>query len=345
MALLVFTFVWNMFFMMLMIEAMPLPLDQPEFWISHLCGLSFYVPAVLLLLFIAAGQITFASENRSTPIRWLLLVPQALLVGWYVYLWRRVGHESVLYVMICMAAAYWALVGAILTGETAELSPRALRKLPQSFLGRMLFTWFNPGSATGYVFVVLNLAAVILIAFMVPLSGPLPSNTLGGGVMRFKPLPALDTWLSTSGCLLGYVAGYLGITRLLVVAARRYTPVAMPATFLLHILVATGGILLPFFIQGGISGWNYSDFDYSALHLTNWFWTMGELLSRGTSGSAGFAAFIIVPVSGIIFAINFFMASREVHHVRQAAPVRVIQDEAALHPEAPRKRNPWDESK
>ena len=40
----------------------------------HLCGLTFYVPAVLLLVFIAAGQITFASENRSTPIRVLLLV-------------------------------------------------------------------------------------------------------------------------------------------------------------------------------------------------------------------------------------------------------------------------------
>src|SRR5437870_11805813 len=130
MALLVFTFVWDMFFMMLLSEGMPLPLDEPDFWISHLCGLTFYIPAVLLLLFIAAGQITFASENRSTPIRVLLLVPQALMVGWYVYLWRRVGHEAVLYFLIYTAAAYWMLVGAVLTGETAELSPRALRRLP-----------------------------------------------------------------------------------------------------------------------------------------------------------------------------------------------------------------------
>src|SRR3954452_23939534 len=51
MALLVFTLVWDMSFMMLLSDGMPLPLDNTDFWIAHLCGLSFYIPAVLLLMF------------------------------------------------------------------------------------------------------------------------------------------------------------------------------------------------------------------------------------------------------------------------------------------------------
>ncbi|HMC12175.1 MAG TPA: hypothetical protein VKH44_12830, partial [Pirellulaceae bacterium] len=340
MALLVFTLVWNMAFLAFLEEGATLPLDQSEFWIAHLCGLSFYVPAVLLLLFIAAGQITFASENRSTPIRVLLLVPQALLVGWYVYLWHRVGHESVLYVLIFMAAAYWMLVGAIITGETAELSPRALRRLPQSFLGRMLFTWLNPGSATGYVFVVLNLATVIFVAFIIPASGPLPSTTATRGF--FRPLPFLGDWFCIGGCLLAYVAGYLGFTRLLVVAARRFTPVAMPATFLCHLVVVSGGVLVPLFVQSAFSGWNYSNFNYSLLQLPNWAWTLTEIIrARGTGP---LAVGIVAPVGGLIFFTNFLLASHEVQHIRQSAPHRVLEDEAALHPLATRKkRNPWDE--
>ncbi len=346
MALLVFTFVWDMSFMMLLIEGMPLPLDNSDFWIAHLCGLSFYIPAVLLLLFVAAGQITFASENRSTPIRVLLLAPQALLVAWYVYYWRRFGHEAVLYSLICMAAVYWTLVGSVLTGEIANLSPRALRRLPQSFLGRMLFTWFNPGSATGYVFVVLNLAAVIIVAYAVPASGPVPPNTIAGGAMvRFRPLPDLGDWLCAGGCLLGYVAGYLGFTRLLVVAARRLTHVAMPASFLCHFLVISGGILLPLFGQAAISHWNYSNFNYSLLQLPNWAWTMEEVLRTGASGAGTAALIIVAPVGALIFLANLLILSREIQQVRQAAPQRVIEDELALHPElsAPKKRNPWDE--
>jgi len=344
MALLVFTFVWDMAFSAFLIEGETMPLDQPEFWIAHLCGLTFYVPAVLLLLFVAAGQITFASENRSTPIRVLLLVPHLLLVGWFVYLWHRVGHESVLYTMIFFAGVYWAVAGAILTGETAELSPRALRQLPQSFLGRMLFTWLNPGSATGYVFAILNLATVVLIAFAVPASGPLPDPQSVGGFFRPRPLPDIAAWLCVSGCLLGYVAGYLGATHLLVVFARRYTPVGMPATFLAHLILAGAGILVPLLAQRALTGWNYSNFTYTPLQLPNWAWTFNELLRFGATGNGVLAAGFVIPVGGLIFLANFVLAAREVEHVRQSAPRRVVEDDLALHPVPHKKLNPWDDA-
>jgi hypothetical protein len=344
MALLVFTFVWDMLFLRLLSEGGTLPLDQPDFWIAHLCGLSFYVPTVLLLLFIAAGQITFASENRSTPIRVILLMPHALLVGWFIYLWRRLGHEEVLYSLILTGAAYWTIVGAVLTGETAELSPRALRRLPQSFLGRMLFTWFNPGSATGYVFAVLNLAALLFVAFVIPASGTLPAPATIGGV--FRPLPAPGDWTCIAVCLLSYVAGYLGFARLIIVAGRRFTYVGMPAAFLCHVLLIGGGILVPLLLQRAFTRWSYATFNYTLIQLPNWGWTLIEVGKGGITPFKYEVAAYVAVIGGLIFLVNFVLAAREVQHTRQSAPHRVLQDEILLHPTAAairKKRNPWDD--
>ncbi len=341
MALLVFTFVWDAAFLAFLSEGGTFPLDQPDFWIAHFCGLTFYIPAILLLLFVAAGQITFASENRSTPIRILLLVPQALIVGWYIYLWRRLGHEGALYFMIFVAAIYWAVVGAILTGETAELSPRALRRLPQSFLGRMLFTWFNPGSGTGYVFVIANFAAVLFVAYAVPATGPMPTVQTRA---FFRQLPQFDTWLAVSACLLGYLAGYLGATRILVIGLRRFIPVTMPATFLCHIVLVASGVILPLLLQRAITGRPYEHLSYSLLQAPNWAWTL-EMASRtGAFRSAIPSSFVVLITGMIIFFINFVLSAREVQRTRQAAPSRVILDDLALNPIVPKKRNPWDEA-
>jgi len=51
---------------------------------GNLCGLTFYLAAVALLLLVGAGQITFASENRSGPIRLMLVAVQMLIVGWFI---------------------------------------------------------------------------------------------------------------------------------------------------------------------------------------------------------------------------------------------------------------------
>lgn len=348
MALLGFTLMWDMSFVMFLSNGGTLPLDQPDFWIAHLCGVTFYIPVLLLLLFIAAGQITFASENRSTPIRVLLLVPHALFAAWFIYLWHRVGHESVLYSLVLVAGAYWMIAGAMLTGETAQLSPRALRRLPQSFLGRMCFTWFNPGSATGYVFAVLNLAAIIGVAYLIPASGPLPVSpfaAIAAGGLR--QLPVADTWLAVTGCVLGYVAGYLGFTHLIVRFVRRFTFVPMPATFLCHLILVLAGILVPLLLQRATTGWSYSEFSYSLLQLPNWAWTLIEVGARtGPVGNRVVAAFLVPLIGGLIFALNFIALADEVLRTRQTAPTRVLEDDQAQERQQhPRKKlNPWDEA-
>lgn len=335
MALLVFGFLWDISIIGTIVNANELPYDNVDFWIANLCGLTFYVPAALLLLLIAAGQITFASENRSTPIRAALLIPQVLLVGWFVYFWLRFTEAEVLFVAVCLGGIYWAVCGAFLTGETAQLSPRAMRQLPQTLVGRMACTWFNPGSGTGYMFAIQNLLALLLM---------FAGAVLFGHIAGLDDVPDLWEWTSLAVCVFGYVAGYLGLTRILVVAARRVTPVGMLATFLCHLILITGGVLFPLLLQAIVSWGNFTTFEYTSLQLPNWIWTIYETIDQAGAGLPVYAWLVVGAVGLAIFLINLVLTAREVEHVRLQAPRRVQEDEAALHPQIvkPLKKSPWD---
>jgi ABC-type transport system involved in multi-copper enzyme maturation permease subunit len=336
MALLVFTFVWDFVVLAFIVNRQTPPFDQPDFWIGNLCGLSFYLALIALLLMIGAGQITFASENRSGPIRIMLVIFQILIVGWFTYYWVRFEVGELLFIEMGVIASFWAIVGAFLTGETAQLSPRAMRQLPQSFLGRMAFTWFNPGSGTGYVFAMLNLLGALVAAW---------TGITVAWMTGFEYQPDLPDWYYFSACLVGYVLGYLGLVRLVVVALRRVTHVGMLATFLCQVIVASGAVLFPYLLHV-VSVWgDFTNSYYSILQLPNWIWTLYEVVERTTFGGMELAIFV-ASAGASIFLINLIVAAREVEHVRTAAPERVAQDELALHPEQSphRKKNPWDES-
>ena len=334
MSLLAFGLIWDFSVLGIIVNANSLPYDNAEFWIVNVCVLSFYLPLALLFLLVAAGQVTFASENRSTPIRAVLLVPSLLLVGWFVYFWLHFKAQEPMYVFPCLAGIFAAISGMFLTGETAQLSPRAMRELPQSLLGRMTFTWLNPGSGTGYMFIVLNLFGTLLvgaIAIMI------------GHINQLERVPDLAEWLPVAICIFGYVAGYLGVTRVLVVMARRLTPVGMLATFLCHVILATAGVLFPLLIQALASWGNFSSFEYTSLQLPNWCWTLYETIDAPGAGLPSYA-FVIVGLFGIaMLVVNLLIAAREVEFVRLQAPRRVQEDEAALHPQpAMLKKSPWD---
>jgi hypothetical protein len=335
MALLIFGFFWDMGVISAIVDMDSLPYDNPEFWIVNSCVVSFYVPLALLFLLIAAGQVTFASENRSTPIRAVLLVPPLLLVGWFVYFWLRFNEEAPMFVFVILAGIYAAVCGMFLTGETAQLSPRAMRQLPQSLLGRMTFTWFNPGSGTGYMFAVLNLLAILLLAAVA---------IMVGHIYQVEDAPDLADWTPLAICVFGYVAGYLGLTRTLIVLARQVTPVGMLASFLCHVIVATAGVLFPLLIQALVSWGNFTTFEYTSLQLTNWCWTLYETIDNPGAGLPSYA-FAIVGIFGcVMLLLNLVLTAREVEYVRLQAPRRVQEDEAALHPQQakPLKKSPWD---
>jgi hypothetical protein len=360
MALLVFGFFWDMGVIASIVNSAELPYTEPVFWLTNLCILSFAVPIGLLCYRIAAGQITFASENRSTPIRVVLMMPQFLLVGWFIYFWAELDEDEAMWVLPCILGIYWVGAGSLLTGETAQLSPRAMRELPQSLLGRMAFTWFNPGSGTGYMFAVLNLLAALLVtlvavSFGQMLKDPAMLDPLGGWARRLfislttniepiQQVPDLGEWIPMVVCIFGYAAGYLGLGRIVTLIARRATHVSMLATFLCHVIIITGGVLLPLLLQALISWGDFSTFEYTSLQLTNWIWTLYETIDAPGTGLPTYAWVIVGVVGTLILLINLLLIAREVEHVRLKAPRRVQEDEAALHPviAKPHKNSPWD---
>ena len=70
--------------------------NDAEFW--QACGaiLTAYATYFALVFYAAAAQITFASDNRSTRLRVIMLVQHLLFVGWMAWLWIAVEQRRLL---------------------------------------------------------------------------------------------------------------------------------------------------------------------------------------------------------------------------------------------------------
>lgn len=314
------------------------PYDFPEFWIANLVLISFYVSFVVLFIYAAAGQITFPSENRTTRLRAVMLIQQALFLGWFTYFLVQDPVDELLYVAFTLAGIYWTSMGALMIGETAQISPRARRNLPQSFLGRMAFTWFNPGSGTGYVFAVANIFGVFILL------------TCVGVILQARPGSRMGSdqeWIAYGLLVAGYVTVYLGITRILLAILDNIVQRSLPLAALVTVMCALAGPAIPWFIALGLS--DFWSPEYTALQAPNWMWTLYYTGDVGIVGAGmEVVVLLVLAVALLILVLNFVLAAREIAAVRLATPDRVLQDDWTLHPERAPKRqvatSPWDEA-
>ena len=316
------TIVWCIWWSELTYEAGRMPFDETDFWIAQAAILTAYATYLLLFLLAAAAQLSFASDNRSTKLRIVMVVQQVLFTGWMMYYWLAAHERAVLYVWLIFSGIHWAVMGCLMTGELAPLSPRVKRQLPQSFLGRAFLTWFNPGSGTGYVFAVSNLATVVLLAAV---AGVIAQDVNYAGAPR-----GVET-IVFGIVLWGYVTGYLGLGRLCILLFRRYLYFGLLLPLLVHVLLVLAGAAIPMFLQAWWFGLNSFN-DYSALQMTNWFWTLGYAADGKLMGTP------LVPLLVTVFAltmllVHLLLARREVEQVRQQTPERVWQDELERRPE------------
>src|SRR5262245_54768061 len=109
-----------------------MPFHEPGFWLGNLTFLTAYA-SIFALFYLAAGaQLTFTAENRSTPLRIVMLAQQMLLVGWSAFYAARVPGRGDIYqviprvAIVCAAFStfYWFVMGSLMVGELPELSPR-----------------------------------------------------------------------------------------------------------------------------------------------------------------------------------------------------------------------------
>jgi hypothetical protein len=339
---LLFVGFWICFAVVMILMEGDLPFQDVYFWIANAGVLSGAASYMLLLYFVAAGQLSFASENRSTKVRAAMLVQHALWTGWMCWCAAEFPTEAgeIAITFLVIIGIHWYVMGTLLSGESPELSPRVKRGLPQSFLGRAFLTWFNPGPGTGYVFVLSNLAAAFVLAWIGLV-----------GWMTFNPTNVSTWWGSKVGdiaafsvLLFSYIAAYLGVGRLLVWLLRKVIYVGIPLAFLLQLLLLAVGSLLPLTIHLMIPTIRN---EYSLVEISSPFYTLIWLMGWGMDDMELLVLLLLVPVgAGLVLLANLPGVATEVRQVRVAKPKRVIQEDTALaaaaRPQAPVKQSPWD---
>jgi hypothetical protein len=308
-----------------------------EFWILFAAMATAYFTFFALAFFASAGMITFTSENRSTPLRVCMIVQQAAFVGWMSYIWFISDYETgVVFAAIIFAGIYWYCMGTLLTSERPGMSQRVKRHLPQSFFGRMFFSWLNPGPASGYMFVIANATSLAFVAMLgVTLSSFLSTRTGRGW-------PSADVMFYLIVIGWGYLTAYLGIGLILISALRRIATVTMVASVLIHLLLLLAGFGIPYAIKS--MSIRMREADYSFIQITDPFFSMAYVGDGGLLTDAGVIALIIPGVAICVLLLNMPSVIRELRVVREAAPARVLQDEVELHPPPEAlPQSPWDE--
>lgn len=344
---LMYVFVSSWVMVVSMLEFSQMAFDQAYFWIGNAAVLSVYFSYFALCYCVAAGQLTFSSENRSTPSRIVMLVQQALFFGWMVWTFAEFPEGDMWYAFVTISGLHWYVMGVFLTAESPELSSRVQRRLPQSFLGRLFLSWFNPGPGTGYIFVLANLAAALIVAAvclsMYQLLVPSASGRFGIN----------HTWVNWGlFAVLGYcyVTIYLGVGKLMIDFSRRYVEAGVVLSLLVQVLLLLAGSLVPLtihLISPTLRG------NYALLEITNPFWTLYEV-GAGTLGKdnlwgidqTSFLILTLVPAAALLTLIHLRGVVEEVRKVRVAAPQRVAEEDAQrqalLHPPTPVQISPWD---
>lgn len=309
---------------------------EEDFWIATGILFTVYITTFALLYLASVALISYRSENRSTPLRWAMIVQQAAFIGWMTWFWLTEQHaDEVLLVVTMVGALYWYAMGTLLTSESPELSNRVRRRLPQSTMGRVLLGLLNPGPGTGYLFAISNFTALVLLM------------GLALACVRFMPLPHRSPYhyQEIIGLMIFfwcYLVIYLGLGKLLISAVGRLVPVNAVAGFLIHFIFLMAGTGIPMLIQ--LSLRSMRNAGYTKLQWPNPFWTMTEVVNgRFSTQEIIVQSIVLGSVAICILLVNMPSTARELLQGRVALPQRVAQDEAELHPMVIKPQNPWEE--
>lgn len=306
--------------------------DDMELLVLLLAIFSIYVVVSIFLIAAAAACLSPVSENRSTRLRIMMLVLQAVALFWFVYLLKyaeQLGNQfsqSMFYqfyagpetgiVIVLLAAMYWMFMGGLMLGEADSLSARVRRGLPKTFIGRVLLTWLNPGPGTGMVFSVVSFSGALAAVYLLEINGLFP--------MR----PTTNSVLPLGMTLLGYMMFFLGITHLLISLVRTKGSVTPFVSLVATLLMMSLGCIIPYAL--GMYTNNFRSFAWDISQITNWAWTLQQMFGRGGSPPQ---LYLLVFAMGLLAVLaNLWYVGRDVMIRRVSTPQRVLEELAALNP-------------
>jgi ABC-type transport system involved in multi-copper enzyme maturation permease subunit len=316
----------------------PVPWAEPYFLAFNLAVLSFFWGGFALCFAATAAQLTFAADNRSTALRVVMAVNQVIFLGWMGFAWAVEAELFMFFPLLILGYGYWAALGAFLVAEGPEMSHRVRRTLPQTLLGRALFTWFTPGPGTGYMFVMSNLLVLGLAALAGVLATLGRNTTPGWWGGNWDDL----AHLGFLGFL--YIAVYLGLGRLLLELVRRRFAVPVPAGVLFQVVVlilACVVPLIPFLLL------DTGPQRYTLSQIANPFWTIAAAMNNDMRPDDLPVAYLsLTALAALLFMLNLPRVAYEVTRVQVAKPRRVVEEEMAERPPPPAPTapaSPWDE--
>ncbi len=265
--------------------------------------------ALELVLRAAAAAIDFPSENHSTPLRRRLLLLVGLILFWSTF--AVVASQEVEIASVFLTGTFLVsmFIGALMTGERGIISPRACRTLPKTFAGRIFLTWFFPGAGMGYVFLVCMFAAIVATMSL--------TEIYYATTMQLRFGRSAVTLLGY--LMLCYLIIYVGVNRLLMLAAGRRMPTPMLGSFALMVVSLVLMHLLPLIIVFYFN--DYREFDYDWHQCFNIFWTCVEA-SNGLMAGLELSTIIVTLAAIGIFGLNLVLSTRDVMLVRVAEPPR-----------------------
>ena len=287
--------------------------------VLYLGGLVLLVaPAVgYLLLTVTAAQLTPVIDNRSTKIRFALLLVNAAVVAWVTLASTERQTYTALGLMWCAGMGLillWGLASSMLVSESAVLTPRVQRGLPQSFLARATLTWLAPGPATGLVFATLN------VWLLVGLTLVGVSYYFGDGntFVREEQI-LLQFGFAVASYLTFFLVLVYGLMRLL----RRKNNPRVEVGLAGFVVVAVFASLGPYGIQLYLN--DFLDFPYSYWQATNWVWTLYSVAD-------GVDCYPVIKGIGVIGALGVLgimcLNPAIVRPRRIATPKRVLEERA-----------------
>lgn len=311
--------------------------DQDAFWYVQLILLSLLVGYGTVFYLAAASRLVGASGNRSTSVRWSIMALQGVIAGCCVAPRYVSPNDDWLWLFAFVSGLNWFVAGMFLVSEPPIVSQRLRRSLPQTGLGRVALTWFNPGPGAGYVFTLLGAAAtgglVLIMAWRASASGNLSRLDLVG----------LTAFVLVQ---LGYLAFYLGLGKWAVALVRRRHQVPEWLPPVVHAALLFVGCMTPYAIQQ--ASLDLRGTGYSALQASNVFWTLVEFVNNSQRFIVDRGQVLtLVGLAGLAVAVSHLpgvLRELDIHSV--AAPARVVEEDAALEAAQspqPVKTSPWDE--
>lgn len=283
---------------------------------------------ITLALRSAAAAIDFASENSSTPVRLRILWLITVCLFWLSMAVVAFEDLTAFYVCTIILFCVFGFVGGLVTGERGVISPRTRRTLPRTFLGRVFLTWLYPGAGLGYMFLISLFAGWCA--------------TVAAGELYFQSRYSSefeDFSITVLGyVLLCYLAMYLGINRLLMLAVPRQMTSRMMVSVTLLIVIVLLAHLIPLLAVYYAN--DYRDPVYGLHQVFNVYWTMITISDGDFIGLHTGVLVMLTLFAVCVFGLNLALVTRDVMLVRVVDPPRVAEEKRQDAPPIPEPIDP-----